>query len=109
MIERLALGLLIFLGSAFLGRTLLLADLGWKSPWNYPVEWVFGFPFMLYFEIYPLLRKPGYDDIQYGECLVPNCDMWSILIAALISVALYYFLAHIILSIHHRRSRRRGA
>lgn len=103
MIQRLSLGLVIFLGSLILGRFLLLTELGWRAPWHYLIEWIFLFPFKLFLTIYPLLRLPGYDDIQYGGCRVPYCDTWSILITVLISAALYYLLAHFFLSIYQRR------
>lgn len=109
MMARLALGLIIFLASSLLGRMLLLADIGWRDPWTGLVEWVLVFPFRLYLGIYPMLRQPGYDDIQFGACRVPHCDTWSVLVVAAISVLAYGLLAHLALALRDRyRSRRRA-
>ncbi len=53
--------------------------------------WLF-FPLKLYQWFYPLLRKPGYDDIMYGDQLFHGSDLVALLATIVVSVLLVYIV-----------------
>lgn len=46
------------------------------------------------------LFQPGYDDIQYGECIFPYCDVAAGILSFLISLMIYSLLAWILLRLY---------
>ena len=51
------------------------------------------FTVRIYLRIRPLFRAPGYQDIMYGECVIPYCDQISIVITLILSALIYYSIA----------------
>lgn len=63
------------------------------------------FPIKIYHFIASLLRNPGYDDIQYGECIVYFCDQWAGIIAILISLIIYFLTSCLIIFLFTKKKR----
>lgn len=57
------------------------------------------FPIRIYHRIRPILREPGYQDVMYGDCLIPYCDQASVVITVVVSAVLYFSLAAVILRV----------
>lgn len=51
------------------------------------------FPLWIHQTLYPLLRAPGVQDVMYGDCLLPYCDLVSLAITIVVSGTIYYLLA----------------
>lgn len=69
--------------------------------------WLAGtvfFPLRLLLLVQPHLRAPGYQDVMYGECLVPYCDQIALILTILVSGIVYYALATGLLAAYHRQS-----
>lgn len=60
------------------------------------------FPIRIYQRIRPVLRAPGYQDVMYGECLIPYCDEWSLSITVVVSGCGYYLAALALLRLVNR-------
>lgn len=57
------------------------------------------FPLAVYQWVRPIFRQLGVQDVMVGDCLIPACDQVSGAIAILVSLAIYYVVASIILGI----------
>lgn len=54
---------------------------------------VLFFPVWVHQTLYPLLREPGVQNVMYGDCLLPYCDVVGFAITTVVSGTVYYLLA----------------
>lgn len=64
---------------------------------NVQIARVVFFPFGVYQYVRSVVRAPGYQDVMYGECIVPHCDLASILLTIVFSGVVYYSIAVLLL------------